>query len=149
MNTIPSFWVALVREVRDRKDPPRLSDPPSDKAQFYSTEPLPALQMALLLKHTFPPEKTSRLLKITEAWALSLCNSVKYNLSWQIVIWFKGPLSYIIKGDSKELMIYFYWFSNLCWIVSPNTSPLLRSFHQSLMKFNFISFFPLPSPSSF
>lgn len=119
--------------------------PLTRQAQLCSTESFPALRDGLAArKHTFPPEKTSRLLKITEVWALSLCNSVKhkYNLSWQVVIWFKGPLSYIIRGDSKELIIYFYWFSNPCWIISPNSSSLLRSLHQSLGKFNFI-FFPL------
>lgn len=99
-------------------------------------------------KHTFPPEKTSRMLKGTAGWALSLCNSVKhkYNLSWQELIWFKSPLSYIIRGGSKELVIYFYWFSNPCWILSPSPSPFLSSLHQSLGKFNFIFFPPLHLP---
>lgn len=115
----------------------------SDEAQLCSTKSFPApLDGLAAHKHTFPPEKTSRLLKITEAWALSLCKSVrhKYNLSWQEVIWFKVPLSCIIRADSKELIIYFYWFSNLCWIISPNSYPLLRNFHWSLGKFN-LSFF--------
>lgn len=115
----------------------------SDEAQLCSTKSFPApLDGLAAHKHTFPPEKTSRLLKITEAWALSLCKSVrhKYNLSWQEVIWFKVSLSCIIRADSKELIIYFYWFSNLCWIISPNSYPLLRNFHWSLGKFN-LSFF--------